>query len=745
VVLALGLLAAFWDVVASDQILFFRDHCTVFRRSVQAVVGAYAEGRLPLWDPFTGGGEPLALYPNATAYSPLLAIFAIPASIDATYDLFIFLHYPIAALGTMLLLRTLGVDRSAAILGGLTFSLSGVLVSLNNLVPALASAAWAPWALAFALRVLDGRTLLDAVGLAVTLALHVSTVDPSFLVADVIIFVALVPRLPERAIRSLVVGRLVVGAGSAFLLAGIAIVPLFDLLRDTPRGTGLDYASISGFSLHPFRLGEIFFPGFGGDAIEARAVFDTGEHGRLYLGSIYVGASTIPLLALALPRTRRLMIAAVLFALFALGRFTPIHRVLVAVVPLLDSSRFPEKMTFGIALALSIAAGIGANALRTSSRDIVQRLVLFATLLLAGSAAAAQMLEHNESVTRAAAAQGLIFGAVSTAVVLAQIRGRVSSDAALSIVTFVIAIDLTLAARPLLPGGDPAILERPPIADLILRDDPHPSILLYDPLRRPGRIDHPTAEELTRFGAQRLESGIAGKLGIRSVIDLSLNAARPRFCEDAVAFFFQQREPERLRLLARWGTTHVLVEANRTNIPGLRFIGSAPVWGGHPISAFRIMGTRPFASVARAVVKANDFHSALQAMTSTAVQATVLEREVASTLDPAYLSSAVTGTVAVELDRPGEIDVEIMSDAPGLLIVAQRFDRGWRARVNGIETPPIRADAMILAVPIPAGKSEVELRFWPHSFTIGAWLSALGLAACALLCAIHFRRSRASS
>ena len=63
----------------------------------------------------------------------------------------------------------------------------------------------------------------------------------------------------------------------------------------------------------------------------------------------------------------------------------------------------------------------------------------------------------------------------------------------------------------------------------------------------------------------------------------------------------------------------------------------------------------------------------------------------------------------------------------GYLLQREAWYPGWRARVDGIDTPVLRADVLFRAVPLAAGDHDVEIFFDSGSFTRGALLSLAGL------------------
>ena len=79
--------------------------------------------------------------------------------------------------------------------------------------------------------------------------------------------------------------------------------------------------------------------------------------------------------------------------------------------------------------------------------------------------------------------------------------------------------------------------------------------------------------------------------------------------------------------------------------------------------------------------------------------------------------------------------VRLAVDAPraGMVYCAESFFPGWTARVNGADAPIVPANYAFRAVAVPAGRSVVELAYWPPGLTAGLCLSGLGGVAVAAM------------
>jgi hypothetical protein len=68
----------------------------------------------------------------------------------------------------------------------------------------------------------------------------------------------------------------------------------------------------------------------------------------------------------------------------------------------------------------------------------------------------------------------------------------------------------------------------------------------------------------------------------------------------------------------------------------------------------------------------------------------------------------------------------------GVVMLADTFYPGWQATVDGVRAPIYRADYVMRGVFVPAGDHEIEFRYAPPSFRLGAAISSLTLAGLAL-------------
>lgn len=102
---------------------------------------------------------------------------------------------------------------------------------------------------------------------------------------------------------------------------------------------------------------------------------------------------------------------------------------------------------------------------------------------------------------------------------------------------------------------------------------------------------------------------------------------------------------------------------------------------------------------------------------------------------------AANETVTVEQYLPDRVLLGVDAESAGFLVLADTYYSGWSATVNNQPVPLLRANRAMRAVPIPAGKSMVEMRYRCWRFEVGALVSILGWLA-VIIWTAHFVYTR---
>jgi hypothetical protein len=98
--------------------------------------------------------------------------------------------------------------------------------------------------------------------------------------------------------------------------------------------------------------------------------------------------------------------------------------------------------------------------------------------------------------------------------------------------------------------------------------------------------------------------------------------------------------------------------------------------------------------------------------------------------EPAPHAVCAEPSERVEVLEAGDERMRFRTSAScaGYLVVADSWDEGWRARVDGQPVPVLRADYALRAVAVREGTHEITLAYEPPEVRWGLGLSGLGLA-----------------
>jgi hypothetical protein len=107
---------------------------------------------------------------------------------------------------------------------------------------------------------------------------------------------------------------------------------------------------------------------------------------------------------------------------------------------------------------------------------------------------------------------------------------------------------------------------------------------------------------------------------------------------------------------------------------------------------------------------------------------------------PLETGSAARGTARILSEVPEEVVVEVLSETAGYLVLADAFDPGWSATIDGLDAPIRPAYVNFRAVYVAgAGRHRVIFRYEPAGWRIGLSLTIAGLFLTGLMLAIPWR------
>jgi hypothetical protein len=109
-------------------------------------------------------------------------------------------------------------------------------------------------------------------------------------------------------------------------------------------------------------------------------------------------------------------------------------------------------------------------------------------------------------------------------------------------------------------------------------------------------------------------------------------------------------------------------------------------------------------------------------------------RAVAYTETPVGLPADCRGRAEILAEIPTRVTVSVQMETPGLVVLSDRWDSGWRAYLDGRPVAILRVNHAVRGVVVPPGAATLEFRYEPASLAWGLRLACF--AAVILLCQI---------
>ncbi len=700
---------------------------------------------IPLWNPYIFGGIPYVAGMHGDIFYPtawLRWLLPLATATNLTFGG----HLVLAGISMYAFLRGLGLSWSAAVTGGLAYELSGIVASMVH--PGhdgkLFVSAVAPFLLLGLLRGIRERKLagFGAAGLAVGLALH-GHPQPGYylLVAAGLWTLFLVfwdAEAPVGRQRYRALGWSAAAVALGIGIYAIQLLPLLAYVPYSPRGTGgpsggWEYAT--GYAFPPAELFTTFFPQLNGMS-EAYA---GSNHFKLHTEHLGVVVLLLAICGLGGAQRRRERLAlggiALLFLLVAFGGHTPFYRAWYELMPTQKSVRAVGSAFYLVALPICAFAGFGAERLlagEVSARRILVGAGAFATLGLLGAIGAldglAQSLADPLLVQRAlqnapqiqsGGVRLLFFAAVGGGVMLA-VRDR-KLRGALAAAGLLVAVwgDLWSIDRHFF------VFDR---AERLFGNDAITTAMRKTPL--PFRVWDPRG----RYDPLGVYPG-SWLMGVDVPQLLGYHGNELHAFDELLGGkndWKNQISPALLQLFA----VRYVVLTQAQKLPGYHhLLDSVPTTTGSIATLYEADSIPPYVHLMAGAVKAPDDQVAETVANprfpSTDV-AVYSEREKVSPGDlGGRLPVPTTATARLVSWDAGRMRIKIegKDSRPLYLVVSENWYKDWRATVDGLAVPTLRAQNTLLSVVLPPGAGEVELEFRSPEYQRGRLLSLLALLA----------------
>lgn len=719
-------------------------------------------GRLPFWNPYAYAGSPLLGNSQSAVFDPLSLPYLLTSRPEQATVWVALLRCWVAGFGAFFFARALRRSPAACAIAGLAFGSGGFMV-VWLLYPHTASAAWFPWSMLAAEHLARRRSTFVTVAFGLTLAASVAGghVEVAFLsaLASCVYAVVRCVQLQGKGLKPLG-GLLLTFLAAGGVTASVAAVHILPFLEALGGGSAaavrrgwwpalswralFDWRSVIGLFdrfvllVYPFLHGR---PLAGEVALNQRFT-NFCEHSGVYVSLLAMALAVITVARSARKSPERVLLTVGVTAWLYHSWFSPIL-FFARAIPVLRLV-FPTRAAFIPLLSFAVLAGFGFDALRggaekerfvriprflsgLAATGAIGAVLLALWMRLGGLEAAGitvQDLSSAELGRRYANSFLLPWAAVAVAVawLLSRDRSWHGRSFAATAAVAIVAADLWVFAS----GYSPSV----------------PAQQVFPSTEALRAVQEAAGEGRLVVLDYGMPANVATYYGISDLCGYdAINRRRLEVLARLAGAADREKAGEAVLAFERFDSWLFDVMAIRSVVthrpltgPWLEEVTAPP--GVH---IYRNRRARPYVFFPRAVLSVPDPVQAYHCLAGGGMDhgATAVV-EAPGTPMPV----ATVNTVRWARPEPGRIVIEAETNEPGTLVVAESYDAGWQARVDGTATRVHACDLSVMALAVPAGSHVVELRYRPRTWWIAVVLTVAGAGVCMLFCLLGRRRTR---
>lgn len=787
VLLLLLNLLFFADPLFTGNTFFIRDVGFFHYPLKRLATEAYARGEWPLWNPYVQLGQPLLANPNAMAVYPTQLLFQL-LPFEVAFELHFVLHCFLAGAATFYLARRLEFSRQAAFLSAIAYNFCGTTLSFLNVFNILPLVAFLPLLALVLMGCLEKFSPLRlAVASGVTAAFCVLLEPLSTLATALFLlpflaatyWTAPAPKLPPLRAAAL----LALVGFSGVLLASIQILPALELLKHSGRQGGLDFSSVSYWSVTPGSLWQAILPRPFGDWFRLTTSHYWGapffEGREPYLFSYYWGLLLLSIawcgVVLAQKRWLAVLLAivGVLSVLLAMGRHAPVLQWLFNSVPLFRYGRYPVKYLFVASFCFALLAGLGLdglNKLRVSwpSCQVWKKIALLilplcflgilATTVLLGFSADRWLAGKSAEDVVPLSYRGLQLdvkaGAIRDGLSHVRIHGLVALLCAALLTTRIriqvlrttlvclILLDLVSSNLWINPVTGSNLYDTAPAASYLKEAEKHRGLFRIYALQQEDVSKHPhilgksdSVAWAALFRKLTLFPLLAAKDGLQYASFIPIDKLETLPSQMIYAELEEAKTlDERIRFLAGLNVGYVAAY-QEINSPDVSLEATFDLNSREVLRLYRVhnrLERAVWVDPLSARSEGFRFQKALSISDRGAAQ-------------PSSEAAESDSTIHLRQYAPSRVTLDTSLDRKGLLVLLDSYYPGWKADVDGEATEVKNANYVYRAVEVPAGQHQVTFHYDPDSFRRGLLISSIAAVAWTValaVCGLRFLARR---
>ena len=675
------------------------------------------QGQIPLWNPYNFSGSPLLANVQSAVFYPLTIFYLFLPQVIA-WSLLVFLQPFLSGIFTYLFCRKIGMSSVAAFFSAVSFSFSlflSVFLEYNTIGQVVM---WLPLALFFFERFLDGKNRLD--GPLMTLScgllflaghLQVAGLCLGFILVYGLLRILFTKQTVLKTMHFLLL--IILGIG----IAGIQLLPTFELSSLSARTAHDRSFLLNQLLLQPYQLIMFFAPDIYGNPAYRNYILDASYPTK----AVFIGI--IPLffvLVTVLSRQKNIVIKCFLslaVASLLLLLRSPLTELLYT-LPVLNGSS-PSNGIFLLSFCLSILGGFGFMTFQKEKTKIFKYVLIFLGIFFVTFSFAYFVGPKMQLKSLAIPGGIFVIGCITYLFTKA-----IKKEMGLPILLIaLVAFDLFYYFQKFNPFVP---------ANLVF-----PESAVFSWLQQ-----NAGSNRFVGYGSGSVDANVQTQYKIYSA-----NGYDPLYPRQYGEWVQAAKDGKLARTFINATRSDAVIAIDGTgydvfipettqrmlNIGGVKYILTL---GDHSFSETKykkvykkdnwmilenkeVLPRVFFAQETKQVSSKEPFEKTFFALDFTPATTVLLEKDISI--------SGQKGEILSSNMSENMKSFNVAVRGSGLLFLSDTFYPGWRAFIDGQETPIIKANYTFQAVEVPAGKHSVVFHFLPSSFSWGTKLTIISL------------------
>ncbi len=166
----------------------------------------------------------------------------------------------------------------------------------------------------------------------------------------------------------------------------------------------------------------------------------------------------------------------------------------------------------------------------------------------------------------------------------------------------------------------------------------------------------------------------------------------------------------------------LLKQLHVLNMLNAKYIVIAP--NGAPLYNPAALGNAWFVNDYKTVKTADEEIAALKIIDP--AHTAIINENFLPLLQEEKFSSDSTASIQLISYSPNQLEYKYKASVPQLAVFSEiYYPAGWKAYIDGKETPHFRADYILRSMTVPAGEHTITFTFAPESYYLGGWISRI--------------------